>query len=186
MGYALALECAIRGAQVTLVSGPVNLKINHPNIKRIDVTTAEEMYVASCEHFKNCDAGIMCAAVADFTPEFTAEQKVKRGKDDLIIKLKPTKDIAAKLGSQKKEGQVLVGFALETYNEENNAALKLKKKNLDFIVLNSLNDPNAGFMHDTNKITIISGKKQAQRFNLKSKQEVASDVVNYLSSYFFR
>ena len=179
MGYALAEECAHRGAKVTLISGPVEMKCNHPNIQRIDVESAEEMYNAAMTHYPACDAGILCAAVADFTPEVKAEQKIKREGDDLVIRLKPTQDIAASLGKTKCEGQLLVGFALETTNELAHAQGKLKRKNFDFIVLNSLNDQGAGFRHDTNKITIVS-EKEVKEYPLKPKAEVAIDIIDEL------
>ena len=179
MGYALAEECASRGAEVVLVSGPVTLEAHHPNIKRVDVESAHEMYDSAMEAFQDADAGILCAAVADFTPDNVADQKIKREKDDLVIKLKPTHDIAASLGVVKKDSQVLVGFALETNDEAKNAKGKLERKNLDFIVLNSLNDKGAGFRVDTNKITIID-KEGETPYPLKNKAEVAGDIINRL------
>lgn len=180
MGYALAECCAERGAEVTLISGPVSITAKHPNIRTISVESAEEMYQAATSEFASSDAAILCAAVADFTPETKAEQKIKREKDDLIIKLKPTQDIAAALGKLKKSNQVMVGFALETNDEEEHAKGKLERKNLDFIVLNSLNDKGAGFRHDTNKITIID-KENVIEFPLKNKKEVATDIINHLA-----
>ena len=156
MGFALAEECASRGAEVTLVAGPVQLKTSHPGIHRIDVESCEEMYNATTEAFRDAHAAILCAAVADFTPETTADKKIKRESDDLILRLKPTHDIAAELGRMKQPHQPLIGFALETNDEVAHAQGKLQRKNLDFIVLNSLRDAGAGFRHDTNKITIIS------------------------------
>ena len=179
MGYALAEECANRGAEVTLVSGPVTLKAHHPNIHRVDVESAQQMYEAAKEAFSNTDAAILCAAVADFTPDIVADHKIKREKDDLILQLKPTQDIAASLGKKKKNGQIMVGFALETNDEQQNAQGKLERKNFDFIVLNSLNDKGAGFRVDTNKITIID-KEGATPYPLKSKTEVASDIIDRL------
>ena len=179
MGYALAEECANRGAEVTLVSGPVTLKAHHPNIHRVDVESAQQMYEAAKETFSNTDAAILCAAVADFTPDIVADHKIKREKDDLILQLKPTQDIAASLGKKKKNGQIMVGFALETNDEQQNAQGKLERKNFDFIVLNSLNDKGAGFRVDTNKITIID-KEGATPYPLKSKTEVASDIIDRL------
>ena len=183
MGFALANECAQRGAQVELVCGPVSsaMQVNHPNIHRIDVESAQEMYEACKERYPSMDSAILCAAVADYAPETRADQKIKRTGDDLVIRLKPNPDIAASLGQIKKEGQTLVGFALETNDEESNAQAKLKKKNFDFIVLNSLKDKGAGFQTDTNKITIITaeGKKD---YPLKSKVEVAKDIVDELSA----
>lgn len=181
MGYALAEECAARGAEVTLVSGPVNLSVNHPNINRIDVESAEQMYNACMSHYPTSDAGILCAAVADFTPECVADKKIKREKDDLTLNLKPTHDIAAALGKIKTDGQRLVGFALETNDETAHAQDKLKRKNFDFIVLNSLNDKGAGFRCDTNKITIIDSSK-AEEYPLKTKKEVAADIIDKLDS----
>ncbi len=181
MGYALAEECAARGAEVTLVSGPVNLSVNHPNINRIDVESAEQMYNACMSHYPTSDAGILCAAVADFTPECVADKKIKREKDDLTLNLKPTHDIAAALGKIKTDSQRLVGFALETNDETAHAQDKLKRKNLDFIVLNSLNDKGAGFRCDTNKITIIDSGK-AEEYPLKTKKEVAADIIDKLDS----
>lgn len=181
MGYALAEECAARGAEVTLVSGPVNLSVNHPNINRIDVESAEQMYNACMSHYPTSDAGILCAAVADFTPECVADKKIKREKDDLTLNLRPTHDIAAALGKIKTESQRLVGFALETNDETAHAQDKLKRKNFDFIVLNSLNDKGAGFRCDTNKITIIDSGK-AEEYPLKTKKEVAADIIDKLDS----
>lgn len=183
MGYALAEACAERGAEVVLVSGPVNLTVSHPNIHRIDVESAGEMYDAATEVYKDADAGILCAAVADFTPETVADTKIKREKDDLILRLKPTHDIAAALGRQKKENQKLVGFALETNDEMVHAQDKLARKNFDYIVLNSLNDKGAGFRCDTNKITIID-RQRATPYPLKDKKEVARDIIDKLVSLF--
>lgn len=183
MGYALAETCAERGAEVTLVSGPVNQEVIHPNIKRINVESAAEMYQAAIENYEDADAGILCAAVADFTPEVTAEQKIKREKDDLILRLKPTQDIAAALGKQKRPEQRLVGFALETNDEVSHAQDKLKRKNFDFIVLNSLNDKGAGFRCDTNKIAIID-RDGITAYPLKPKTEVATDIIDKLVTLF--
>lgn len=182
MGFALAEECARRGAEVTLITGPVSLHTQHPAIERVNVESAGEMYEAATLRFTQTDAAILCAAVADFTPATPADQKIKREKEDLVLHLKPTPDIAAALGKQKKEEQVLVGFALETHNEQANAQGKLERKNLDFIVLNSLNDQGAGFRCDTNRITILSRNAEAIRYPLKSKQEVAGDIIDHLAS----
>lgn len=179
MGFALARECALRGANVTLVAGPVSLETPHSAINRIDVESCEEMYEATVEHFKQANAAILCAAVADFKPENMAQQKIKREKDDLVIRLKPTHDIAAQLGKMKKEGQRLVGFALETNNEMAHAQDKLVRKNLDFIVLNSLRNEGTCFKSDQNKICIVTRKGQKE-FGKKNKQEVAIDIVNEL------
>lgn len=183
MGYALAEVCAERGAEVTLVSGPVNLKVTHPNIHRIDVESAEQMYETAVSAYADADAGILCAAVADFTPETVAGQKIKREKDDLVLRLKPTHDIAAALGKQKQAHQKLVGFALETTDEVAHAQDKLNRKNFDFIVLNSLNDKGAGFRCDTNKITIID-RQATTPYPLKEKKEVACDIIDRLTALF--
>lgn len=180
MGYALAECCAERGAEVILVSGPVSITEKHPNIRKISVESAEEMYQAAVREFTESDAAILCAAVADFTPESQSEQKIKREKEDLVLRLRPTHDIAAALGKLKKENQIMVGFALETNDEVEHAKDKLERKNLDFIVLNSLNDKGAGFRHDTNKITIID-KNSVTEFPLKDKKEVAADIINHLA-----
>lgn len=179
MGFALAEECARRGAEVSLVAGPVQLDARHSRIRRIDVESAEEMYEATVRIFPESDAGILCAAVADFTPETVAERKIKREKDDLVLKLKPTHDIAAALGRMKRPEQILAGFALETDNELANAEGKLQRKNMDLIVLNSLNDPGAGFRCDTNRITIID-REGKTAFPLKSKTEAAGDIIDKL------
>lgn len=181
MGYALAESCAESGAEVILISGPVSLSTRHPAIRRIDVESAEEMYKAATEFYPACDAGILCAAVADFTPEIVAPNKIKREKDDLLIKLKPTRDIAAALGQMKQPHQRLIGFALETHDELAHAQEKRKRKNFDFIVLNSLNDKGAGFRYDTNKITIVDESGHTP-YPLKSKQEAANDIIGKLAS----
>ena len=185
MGLALAEECACRGAKVQLVCGPISqtTQVVHPNIRRFDVESAQEMYETCVEIYPDMDAGILCAAVADFTPESTTAQKLKREGDDLILRLKPTRDIAAKLGQMKSEGQKLVGFALETNNELAHAQDKLKRKNFDFIVLNSLNDAGAGFRTDTNKVSIISATDRHD-YPLKPKADVATDIINELSRLF--
>lgn len=179
MGYAIAEELAKRGFKVELISGPVKLSISHKNINVTKVESAADMYKACCEIFPKCDAGIMCAAVADFTPADRSDEKIKR-KGEMTITLKPTQDIAAEMGRIKKENQTLVGFALETNDEILNAEGKLERKNLDFIVLNSLNDKGAGFMHDTNKITILEKGGISTEYELKPKKEVAKDIVDKL------
>lgn len=179
MGYAIAEELAKRGFKVELISGPVKLSISHKNINVTKVESAADMYKACCDIFPKCDAGIMCAAVADFTPADRSDEKIKR-KGEMTITLKPTQDIAAEMGHIKKENQTLVGFALETNDEILNAEGKLERKNLDFIVLNSLNDKGAGFMHDTNKITILEKGGISTEYELKSKKEVAKDIVDKL------
>ena len=181
MGFALAEACAERGAEVTLVAGPVSLKTHHPAIKRIDVESAGEMYQAAMTAFPSSDAAILCAAVADYRPENASEQKIKRETEgEMTLHLVPNPDIAASLGAIKREGQVMVGFALETNDEATHAEGKLKRKNLDFIVLNSLRDQGAGFRCDTNKITIIDNAGGVTSYPLKTKREVASDIVNKL------
>ena len=184
MGFALANECASRGAKVELVLGPVAYIPSdlHPGIHIVNVESAAEMYAAATGLFPQAQAAILCAAVADFTPKETASSKIKRKGDEMVITLQPTQDIAASLGKMKQAGQLLVGFALETDNEQSNAAHKLEKKNLDFIVLNSLRDKGAGFRHDTNKITIIRRDQSQTPFPLKSKTEVAKDIVNELAN----
>ena len=183
MGFALAEACAEQGAEVTLIAGPVSLTVVHPNIKRIDVESAEEMYQAAITAFPEADAGILCAAVADYRPDEQASEKIKREtKGEMSLRLVPNKDIAASLGAIKRENQILVGFALETNNEMAHAEGKMKRKNLDFIVLNSLKDAGAGFRCDTNKITIIDKEGGTIAYPLKSKQEVAVDIVNKLAT----
>lgn len=182
MGFALAEECARRGAEVTLIAGPVNCQlsiVNCPLIHRINIESCEEMYKAATKAFPQMDAAILCAAVADFRPEQQATQKIKREGDDLVIHLKPNPDIAAALGKMKKENQLLVGFALETNDEEANAQKKLEKKNLDFIVLNSLQRKGTCFQSDDNQISIISHEGQKD-YEKKSKQAVASDIIDEL------
>lgn len=179
MGFALAEECACRGAEVTLVAGPVSLKTYHPAIRRIDVESAREMGEQAVAHFGQADAAILSAAVADFSPGQVADKKMKREGNTWDLKLVPTMDIAATLGRSKREGQVLAGFALETNNEQQNAEGKLQRKNFDFIVLNSLNDAGAGFRHDTNKISIIDREGRTD-YPLKTKSEVAQDIIDRL------
>lgn len=181
MGFALAEECRKRGADVTLISGPVSLSCS-PEINRIDVESCEDMYKAANENFSDSDITILCAAVADFKPETTADKKIKREKDDLVLRLQPTHDIAASLGKKKRENQIMVGFALETNDEEANAKKKLKRKNLDFIVLNSTRNPGTTFRSNDNQIEIISDK-DVKKFGKKPKQEVAKDIINELTSY---
>ena len=178
MGFALAEECSRRGADVVLVAGPVSLQ-SSAAIRRIDVESADEMHAACVAEFAHADAAILCAAVADFKPAAVAAQKIKREGDGLTLKLAATHDIAAALGREKKGNQVLVGFALETNNEETNAQKKLESKNLDFIVLNSLRNEGTCFGTDNNMVNIISATEKRQ-FGFKSKTEVAKDIVEYL------
>src|ERR1700754_2962509 len=175
MGFAIADELASMGANVTLITGPTAQISRQPSVKRIDVTSAADMLVACENNFANAKACIMSAAVADYTPTHVAPQKIKKQDGGLNIELKKTIDILKTLGEQKTKDQVLVGFALETNDEEENAISKLQRKNLDFIVLNSLNDTGAGFQKDTNKITIIDRNLQKTVFELKSKDAVAQD-----------
>ncbi|MBP3744452.1 MAG: bifunctional phosphopantothenoylcysteine decarboxylase/phosphopantothenate--cysteine ligase CoaBC [Prevotella sp.] len=179
MGFALAEECAARGARVTLVAGPVALKCSD-SIERIDVESCQQMYEATTQAFAQADAAILCAAVADFKPESTAQSKIKREGDDLVLRLKPTHDIAAELGRMKQPGQRIVAFALETDNEEANAKDKLRRKNADFIVLNSTRIPGTTFQSDDNQITIITAN-DATAYPKKPKREVAADIIDRLS-----
>lgn len=182
MGLAIAEELAGRGAEVVLVCGPVNLKTCHPAIRRVDVESAAQMYEVTSKEFVNSDVAVLSAAVADFTPKEKADHKIKRGKDDLLLELLPTKDIAAELGRIKTASQLLVGFALETNDEEVNALSKMQRKNLDMIVLNSLNDKGAGFSVDTNKVTILDKAGNKTVYELKTKVEVAKDIVDQIAS----
>ena len=179
MGFAIAEECARRGADVKLVAGPVSLPTPHPSIERIDVESAREMCDAATSLFLSCDAAVLCAAVADYRPSVQADRKIKRTSDGMTIELEANPDIAATLGKAKRDGQCMAGFALETNDGEENARIKLQKKNLDFIVLNSLEDKGAGFACDTNKVTIIDREGKSE-YPLKSKKNVAKDVVDYL------
>lgn len=180
MGYAIAEECARRGAEVTLISGPVSMTCSD-SIKRIDVECCEEMYNAATDVFPEQDAAILCAAVADFRPEHAADKKIKREKDDLVIRLSPTRDIAASLGKLKSNSQKLIGFALETNDEELNAKKKLKKKNFDFIVLNSTKNEGTTFQSDYNQVAIMS-ENETKHFDKKPKSEVAADIINELEN----
>jgi phosphopantothenoylcysteine decarboxylase/phosphopantothenate--cysteine ligase len=179
MGFALAEECARRGAEVTLVAGPVALKTEHPSIRRIDVESCLQMHAAAVEAFASSDAAILCAAVADFRPGEVAAQKIKRVGETLDIHLVPNPDSAADLGQRKQERQVLVGFALETNDEQRNAEHKLEKKKLDFIVLNSLRNEGTCFKSDENQISILS-KSGMKDYEKKSKKAVAADIVDEL------
>jgi phosphopantothenoylcysteine decarboxylase / phosphopantothenate---cysteine ligase len=182
MGYYIAEELIKRGGEVILVMGPNVLQTSNPAIKRFDVETASEMFNICAEIFPICNVSIMTAAVSDFTPVTYSVNKIKKqsGSDELIIRLKKTKDILKHLGKYKKSNQILVGFSLETENEIANATAKLIDKNLDFIVLNTLNDAGAGFNQDTNKITIINSSGETKTYPLKNKAEVAKDIISYL------
>ncbi len=182
MGYAIAEKAAQMGAKVILISGPTQLELDHPGVTISRVHSASEMYEESLKHFPMSDVVILAAAVADYTPALKLNQKIKKRDKGLDLKLVRTIDIAAALGSQKREGQILVGFALETHNEWDNALAKLDNKNLDLIVLNSLNDTGAGFGTHTNKVTIIDREHKALEFGLKAKKEVANDILDSIVS----
>ncbi len=182
MGYCIAEELASRGANVILVSAKTHLEVHHNNINRINVVSSEEMFIQTTKYFPECDAAILSAAVADYKPVNQEKNKIKKTQTNLSLTLVPTKDILATLGKEKKKKQILVGFALETDDELENAKKKLINKNLDFIVLNSLNDKGAGFGTPTNKITIIDKNQKIENFKLKTKEEVAVDIVNKLVS----
>ena len=179
MGFDLAKEAAKRGAEVTLISGPSSQKTDDKNIKVYRVTSAQEMFDEVFKHYENTDIAIMSAAVADYTPKVKATEKIKKNEQELTIELIKNKDILRTMG-EKKTHQFLVGFALETQNEEENAKGKLVKKNLDMIVLNSLRDEGAGFANATNKIKIFTPTEE-QSFTLKSKEEVACDILNFIA-----
>ncbi len=185
MGFALAETCARQGAKVILVSGPVSIKSNHRNIRRINVDSAAEMYKIVLANFPETDGAILCAAVADFTPVEKFDSKLKRKGDNLIINLKPTEDIAAAVGKIKRNDQFLVGFALENENEFENARNKMERKNFDFIVLNSLQDHGSGFGFDTNKVSIIHRSGLQKDYELKSKLDVATDIVKEINTLIF-
>jgi phosphopantothenoylcysteine decarboxylase/phosphopantothenate--cysteine ligase len=179
MGFALAQVAADLGAEVTLITGPVHLRADHDSIQTIPVTSAEDMYEAVHKHFEKCDVAILSAAVADYRPKEVADNKIKKKDSNLTIELVKTKDILESLGTNKTD-KYLVGFALETENEIENAKTKLKKKNLDLIVLNSLNDKGAGFRSDTNKVTLIDKDNKMLSFDVKPKKDVALDIVEYI------
>ena len=182
MGYALAEEFAARGAAVTLISGPVALNAQHPHIKTIPVVSAAQMHAAATAQFKTAHIAVLCAAVADFTPQHPAGEKIKRGEAPLQLQLQPTVDIAAELGRQKTKEQILVGFALETDRELSNAQKKMTAKNFDMIVLNSLNDAGAGFGCDTNKVTLLYRNGTRQNSGLKPKSCIAADIIAAIQS----
>jgi phosphopantothenoylcysteine decarboxylase / phosphopantothenate---cysteine ligase len=177
MGFAIAERLANEGASVTLITGPTQQHTTHANINVVRVTSAEEMYNNSTQYFNQADITVLSAAVADYKPTVRADQKIKKKDENVVIELTKTQDIAASLGKLKHNGQIIVGFALETEQEHTNALKKLESKNFDLIVLNSLNDKGAGFGHDTNKITIIDKKHHAKTFDLKDKKSVAIDIV---------
>lgn len=180
MGYAIAHAFALAGADVTLISGPVSMPAPDSSIRLIKVRSAQDMYEACEERFEACDLAIFSAAVADYTPRMVSDRKIKKKETEFQLQLTKTVDIAATLGQRKKEHQLLVGFALETDNEMANAADKLHRKNLDYVILNSMNDTGAGFAHDTNKITVIEKSGVIRQFELKSKQEVGQDILEII------
>ena len=184
MGVAIADELAGRGAEVILVLGPSKLQAEHPSVLTLKVESAQQMYEAATAHFSECDAAILAAAVADYRPKHVSDIKIKKKEGDMTIELEKTLDIAATLGSRKQAHQKLIGFALETNSELENALSKLKRKNLDFIVLNSLRDAGAGFSHNTNKISIIFSENNVKEFDLKNKDDVAKDIVDELVQLF--
>jgi phosphopantothenoylcysteine decarboxylase/phosphopantothenate--cysteine ligase len=181
MGFALAEEAAGRGASVILVTGPVKMETNHPNIKRLDVSTAGEMYTVCMKNAPGSDIIVMSAAVADYAPVHPPASKIKKQKGNLSIEVSPTKDILAELGKKKKKGQLIAGFALETDHEVHNARKKLEEKRLDLLVLNSLRDPGAGFNGPENKVTLFLRTGKVLKGELKDKKEVAADIFNALS-----
>lgn len=185
MGFEIAKELMRRGADVTVVSGPTHLHIHDKGLTVKKVRTAAEMYDACIEEFDSYDIAIMAAAVADFTPVITAAQKIKKSDTNLVVELVKTRDILYSLGQIKQNDQVLVGFALETTNEKQNAKEKLIKKNADLIVLNSLNDEGAGFGHDTNKITILTRSGEEIEFDKKSKEAVAKDIIDTIIRLYY-
>ncbi len=183
MGFDIAKAAADEGAEVILVTGPTHLKLEHPHVKMVRVTSSEEMYHACHEHFDSVDAAVAAAAVADYRPKVVAPQKIKKSEATLVLELEKTKDILASLGA-KKTGQFLIGFALETENEIDNAIAKIAKKNLDLIVLNSLNDEGAGFGKPTNKVTFIDREGHQEPMELKSKEEVAKDIITKIKRHY--
>lgn len=183
MGFDIAKAAADEGAEVILVTGPTHLQMTHSSVKVVNVTSSEEMYHACHEYFDNVDAAVAAAAVADYRPKYVAPQKIKKSDSNLTLELEKTKDILSSLG-EKKKNQFLIGFALETENEIENAKLKIKKKNLDLIVLNSLNDEGAGFGKPTNKVTFIDKDFNEKPLELKTKEEVAQDIINKIKTHY--
>lgn len=178
MGFAIARACADAGHEVLLIAGPVQLAVSHPNIRRIDVESADDMYRAVMDNFASVDGALLCAAVADFTPIAVASRKIKRLSDNLVIELRPTQDIAAAVGACKRPDQFTVGFALETNDEESHALEKMRRKKFDFIVLNSLRNANTCFGYDTNQIEILKASGEKLTYPLKSKDLVAKDILD--------
>ncbi|HEV8287198.1 MAG TPA: bifunctional phosphopantothenoylcysteine decarboxylase/phosphopantothenate--cysteine ligase CoaBC [Chitinophagaceae bacterium] len=182
MGYAIAEKFLELGAEVILISGPVNIQLQHPRLKTIKVNAASEMYLASCKVFEEIDIAVFAAAVADYRPAKVSEQKIKKDETSFTIKMVKNIDIAYEFGKIKTNNQISVGFALETNDELSHAKNKLQKKNFDLVILNSMNDANATFGYDTNKITIINRDLIQKQFSLKQKTEVAKDIVREISS----
>jgi phosphopantothenoylcysteine decarboxylase/phosphopantothenate--cysteine ligase len=182
MGYAIAEQFLNQGAEVFLVSGPVNILLQHPRLKIVKVNSASEMYLACCHFFEEVDVAVFAAAVADYRPAKVAEQKIKKDESSFTISMIKNVDIAYEFGKVKTSDQISVGFALETNDELAHAQGKLKKKNFDMVVLNSMNDTNATFGYDTNKITILKKDLLPKEFSLKQKSEVAKDIVKEISS----
>jgi phosphopantothenoylcysteine decarboxylase/phosphopantothenate--cysteine ligase len=182
MGYAIAEHFLQQGAEVFLVSGPVNVSLNHPNLRIVNVNSASEMYLACCRFFEEADIAVFAAAVADYRPAKVAEQKIKKDESSFTISLVKNVDIAYEFGKVKRPEQVSVGFALETNDELAHAQGKLQKKNFDMVILNSMNDANATFGYDTNKITVVKKDLQPKEFSLKQKSEVAKDIVKEIAA----
>lgn len=181
MGIAIADEFAGLGNEVVLIKGPTHLLAQNASVTEVNVQTSTQMFEACSQYFNQCDVIVFAAAVADYTPKVVSETKIKKKEGEMFIELKKTPDIAAELGKLKTDKQVVVGFALETDNEFDNAQEKLKRKNMDFIVLNSMRDEGAGFGYDTNRITIIDKEGNVSKFDLKAKAEVAKDIVDYVN-----
>jgi phosphopantothenoylcysteine decarboxylase/phosphopantothenate--cysteine ligase len=186
MGIAIADEFAGLGNEVVLIKGPTHLQAQNTSVTEVSVQTAGQMFKACSQYFNQCDVIVFAAAVADYTPKVVSEIKIKKKEGEMFIELKKTPDIAAELGKLKTDKQVVVGFALETDNEFDNAQEKLNRKNMDFIVLNSMRDEGAGFGHDTNRVTIIDKEGNVSKFDLKPKAEVAKDIVNYVNQIIAR
>lgn len=183
MGFAIAEECLDRGAEVVLITGPTQLKLHHKNLNRINIKSAQDLLEATMEHFASCSGGIFAAAVADYRPKTQAQEKIKKNSDEMIIEMVKNPDILQSAGKIKTENQWLIGFALETNDAVKHGAEKLKKKNLDIIVINSLEDKGAGFGHDTNKVTLLDANNKTTKFELSSKKVVASNIIDYLLNY---